>query len=126
MLYPRVGTAKLGVDLTGGIAGAFSAEGPDGEGTIGGGGELIDGVGAIEEGVGVGAIGEAGEELIDGLGVVGTMVGEGDELGVIAGVIVVVGGGAPLLDGGIVGDADGVWDAEFDIKAIIKVKANVK
>ncbi|KAK5847274.1 hypothetical protein PVK06_003579 [Gossypium arboreum] len=114
MLYPRVETAKLGVDLTGGIVGALSAEEPDGEGPIDGGGELIDGVGAIEEGVGVGAIGEGGDELIDGvgaidgLGVVGTMVGEGEEVGVIAGVIVMVGDGAPPLDGGIVGDADGV------------------
>ncbi|PPD94438.1 hypothetical protein GOBAR_DD08567 [Gossypium barbadense] len=107
MVYPRVETAKLGVDLTGVIAGALSAEGPDGEGPIGGGAELIDGVG-------VGAIGEGGDELIDGvgaidgLGVVGTTVGEGEEVGVIAGVIVVVGGGAPPLDGGIVGDADGI------------------
>ncbi|KAK9006262.1 hypothetical protein V6N11_035307 [Hibiscus sabdariffa] len=110
MLYSYVEAARLGEDITGGVAGAFSVEDSGGPG-----GEAIDGEGAIPMGEGDELTDGVGVGGIDGVGVVGTMRGGldmGDDVGVAAGggVTVAVGGGAPRVEpeGGIAGDAEGL------------------
>ncbi|KAL4335715.1 hypothetical protein GQ457_07G010840 [Hibiscus cannabinus] len=102
MLYSYVEAARLGEDITGGVAGAFSVEDSGGPG-----GEAIDGEGAIPMGEGDELTDGVGEE---GVGVVGTM-GEGLDMGDdVGGVTVAVGGGAPRVEpeGGIAGEAEGL------------------